>query len=83
MLVLDENHTELEFEASSGLSSGDLITLGDNFLCGPGQSINVCNEERLSVLRGRYSLADRLDNHNSAPNEYISGLQELFLLLII
>ena len=23
--------------------------------------------------QGRYDLADRLDNHNSAPNEYISG----------
>eukprot|EP00434_Breviolum_minutum_P008647 symbB.v1.2.007624.t1/scaffold470.1/size199496/1 len=71
--VLDENTTELEFEASSTLTDGDLITLGENFACAPGQSINVCNPERLSVLRGRYELADRLDNHNSAPNEYISG----------
>lgn len=71
--VLDENTTELEFEASSGLTDGDLITLGANFACAPGQSVIVCNDERLSVLRGRYDLADRLDNHNSAPNEYISG----------
>ena len=26
-----------------------------------------------STCQGRYELADRLDNHNSAPNEYISG----------
>ncbi|CAE7677938.1 TANC2, partial [Symbiodinium pilosum] len=71
--VLDDSTTELEFEASSGLSDGDLITLGENFACAPGQSNIVCNDERLSVLRGRYDLADRLDNHNSAPNEYISG----------
>jgi len=71
--VMDEFTTELEFEASSTLSDGDLITLGENFICAPGQTDVVCNHERLSVLRGRYDLADRLDNHNSAPNEYIAG----------
>eukprot|EP00930_Biecheleria_cincta_P038971 TRINITY_DN26793_c0_g1_i2.p1 TRINITY_DN26793_c0_g1~~TRINITY_DN26793_c0_g1_i2.p1 ORF type:complete len:2370 (+),score=328.03 TRINITY_DN26793_c0_g1_i2:2584-9693(+) len=35
--------------------------------------VTNCNEERLAVLRGRYNMADRVDNHNSAPNEYISG----------
>ena len=101
VIVVDENTTELEFEASSALSTGDLITLGSNFLCGPGQSINAgglahrgkrgccaarcatrrgsrcCGrgglELRKAVVQGRYSLGDRLDNHNSAPNEYISG----------
>ena len=29
--------------------------------------------------QGRYDLADRLDNHNSAPNEYIAGRKALFV----
>ena len=45
--------------------------------------IRLCLGRLLNRIRfarqGRYDLADRLDNHNSAPNEYIAGRTALVL----
>lgn len=71
LVILSNKSTELEFEAPPYLETGDLITLGDNFICDPSDS--TCTAERLSFLKGRYQFVDRDDNTPDAPDEYIAG----------
>lgn len=71
--VLDANTTELEFEAAPFLATGDSITMGDNIECHDEETADICNDERLSVLKGRYRLVDRDENQIGAPDEYIAG----------
>jgi len=71
MQILNNQTTELEFEAPPYLQDGDLLTLGDNFICDPTDA--SCTPERLSVLKGRYRYIDQVDNNENAPDEYIAG----------
>lgn len=71
--VWDDNTTQLEFEQNPTLADGDLITLQQNIKCDPSSSPTVCNNERLSAIRGRFDYADRNNNNDAAPKEYISG----------
>ena len=51
---------ELVFQFPHGMRTGDEMTLGDNILCDPLDT--VCTPEILAALKGVYEFADKDDS---------------------
>jgi hypothetical protein len=69
IVVLDDQTTQIEFEAPHGLKTGDLITISENVVCAPDNNPSRrCNDEKVAAIMGRFRMADSLNNEDNWPD---------------
>lgn len=66
--VINETHTQIDFESPIDLATGDYITITENLGCGAD-----CTDEMLSVVTGKFRYVDEGLNGVAAPDHYITG----------